>query len=101
MARSKPTLARLHELTPGQFADFFALLAERTKSATRDGKPFFTCRFRDRRRIVSCMVWADGGRFEECEKTWQEGQFYKVRAKYTEHERYGPQIEIDQIRPIA
>ena len=40
MARPKPPLARLHELTVGQYADFFVLLAKRRKSTTRDGKPF-------------------------------------------------------------
>src|SRR5206468_5910569 len=98
MARSKPTLARLHDLTPGQFADFFVLLAERTKGATREGKPFYTCRFKDAKRTVSLMVWADSGWFEACEKDWREGHFYKVRGGYVEHERYGPQIEIVNIR---
>jgi 3'-5' exoribonuclease len=46
------------------------------------------------------MVWADGGRFEECETKWQAGAFYKVRGTYRESDRYGPQIEIQQIRPI-
>lgn len=101
MARSKPILVRLHELTDGQHADFFALLAERTKSATREGKPFYTCRFRDVCRTVTFMVWADGGRFEECEKDWREGQFYKIRGRYHEHDRYGPQIEIEQIRAVT
>jgi 3'-5' exoribonuclease len=27
------------------------------------------------------------------------GHFYKVRARYGEHERYGPQIELEMIRP--
>ena len=40
MSRSKPPLSRLHEMTPGQAGDFFVLLAERTRAATRDGKPF-------------------------------------------------------------
>jgi 3'-5' exoribonuclease len=46
------------------------------------------------------MAWADGPLFETCEKEWREGQFFKVRAVYGEHERYGPQIEIQMIRPI-
>jgi 3'-5' exoribonuclease len=100
MARSKPSLARLHDLTPGQFADFYVLLAERTKNATREGKPFYNCRFRDTRRTVSFMVWADGGFYEECENTWRAGQFYKVRGTYSEHDRFGAQIDIQQIRPI-
>ena len=36
MARARPPLVRLSDLIPGQFADFFALLAERTRGVTRD-----------------------------------------------------------------
>ena len=33
---------------------------------------------------------------------WHAGQFYKLRAVYGEHERYGPQlIELNAIRPAA
>ncbi len=56
MARLKPSLARLCDLASGQFADFFALLSERIKKETRDGKPYFACRFRDARRTVGFMV---------------------------------------------
>jgi 3'-5' exoribonuclease len=97
MSRLKPAPVPLHELVPGQLADFFAVLAERTRGATREGKPFFTCRFRDLRRTVTFMVWADGGWFEDCER-WQPGQFFKIRGRYAEHERYGPQIDIQNIR---
>jgi 3'-5' exoribonuclease len=101
MARSKPPLVPLSELTPGQSGDFFVLLAERTKGATRDGKPFYTCRFRDARRVVTFMVWSDGPWFEACEAEWQAGRFYKIRGTLTEHERYGLQIEIQNLRPVA
>lgn len=100
MARNKPPLVALHELTPGQHADFFALLGEKSRSATRDGKPYFVVRFRDFRKAVSFMVWGDSKWFEPCEREWQEGQFYKLRAIYGEHERYGPQIELENIRPV-
>jgi 3'-5' exoribonuclease len=47
------------------------------------------------------MVWQDSPRFEECERDWQVGGFYKLRAVYGEHERYGPQlIEVSAIRPV-
>lgn len=98
MARTRPPLVRLSELDPGESGDFFVLLAERTRSATRDGKPFYTCRFRDARRTVTFMVWADGGWFEACERDWQAGHFYKIRGAYQQHEKYGPQIEIHNIR---
>src|SRR5258708_6665367 len=100
MARPKPPLLRLSELTPGQTADFFAVLADKTKGATRDGKPFYTCRFRDARRTVTLMVWADSPTFEECQTDWQPGHYFKLRAKYGDHERYGPQIELEMIRPV-
>lgn len=101
MTRPKPAPIRLGDLTPGQHADCFALLHERGKSATREGKPYYICRFRDARRTVTLMVWADGGWFEACERDWAAGQFYKLRVTYGEHERYGPQIELHQIRPVA
>jgi 3'-5' exoribonuclease len=101
VARPKPTLARLCELETGQFADFFALLSERTKKETRDGKPYYACRFRDARRTVGFMAWADGGWYEACEHDWQEGQLFKIRGLYGEHEKYGPQIEIQNIRAIT
>lgn len=100
MPRTKPPPVRLSEVSAGTVADFYALLAEKSKGATRDGKPFYTCRFRDSKRTVSYMAWADGPLFEACEKEWREGQFFKVRAVYGEHERYGPQIEIQMIRPV-
>ena len=100
MPRPKPTLARLCDLESGQFADFFALLSERIKKETRDGKPYFACRFRDARRTVGFMVWADGGWYQACEREWRQGEFYKIRGQYSEHEKYGPQIEIQNIRAV-
>ena len=47
------------------------------------------------------MVWDDGPWFEACERDWQVGQFYKLRAAYGEHEHYGPQsTEIHALRPV-
>lgn len=100
MSRPKPSLLRLCEMTPGQAGDFFVYLAERSKGQTRDGKPYYLCKFRDARRTAAVMVWADGGRFEECETKWAEGHFYKIRGAYHESERYGPQIEIHQLRAV-
>jgi 3'-5' exoribonuclease len=101
MARTKPPLLRLHELTPGQHADFFALLVDKTKGATRDGKPYFSCRFRDARRSATLMVWADSPTYKPCESEWQPGHFYKLRGTYGEHERYGPQIDAELVRPVT
>ncbi|HJZ58267.1 MAG TPA: HD domain-containing protein [Gemmataceae bacterium] len=97
----KPPLLKLSELQSGQSADFFAQLAEKTRNSTRDGKPFYSCRFRDAHRTVSAVpIWADSPHFEDCQDHWQPGQFYKVRGVFSTHEKYGPQIDIDQIRPV-
>ena len=101
MPRAKPPLTRLSELTTGQSGDFFVQLVEKHKNATRDGKPFFNCRFRDARRTVTLMVWADSSWYEACEKDWQVGHFYKVRGTFVENERYGPQIEVANIRAAS
>ena len=100
MPRPKPIIRRLSELATGQLGDIFALLTERTKGATRDGKPFFSCKFRDARRTANAMIWADSERFVECERDWLPGQFFKVRATYEDHRQYGPRIDIHNIRPV-
>src|SRR5262249_29829812 len=84
----------LHQLTAGQQADCFAVLTECTKGTTRDGKPYYVCRFSDGQRTVANMVWADTPWFKACESEWQQGQIYKLRVTYGEHEKYGPQIEL-------
>jgi 3'-5' exoribonuclease len=101
MARPPIPLLKLSDLLPGQLADCFALLAERSRGQTRDGKPFFTCRFRDARRTASVMVWADGPFFAPCEADWKPGTFFKLRAVYSEHERYGPQLDVKNVRPAT
>jgi 3'-5' exoribonuclease len=46
------------------------------------------------------MAWKDSTWYEPCQGEWQEGQFYKVRGVYSEHEKFGPQIDIHNIRPV-
>ena len=102
MSKAKPTPVPLGELVPGQQADFFALLAEKARGTTSQGKPYFACRFRDARRSVTLMVWQDNPWYEPCERDWQVGQFYKLRAVYGEHERYGSQLtELHAIRAVT
>jgi 3'-5' exoribonuclease len=98
--KSKPPVVKLHDIKVGQTADFFALLTEKSRGLTRDGNPFYSCRLKDSRRTVSCVIWADSALFADCEKAWQVGTVYKLRATFSEHERYGPQIDIRQIREV-
>src|SRR5437870_3472423 len=100
MSNAKPPLVRLAEMTAGQAGDFFALLVERTRGARKDGKPFYTCRFRDGGRTTTAMIWSDGDWYVDCERDWREGQFFKIRGVYQEHPTYGPQIELKSIRIV-
>jgi 3'-5' exoribonuclease len=96
----KPVLAKLSELQPGNYVDCFVQLAEKIRKASRDGKPHLACKYRDARRTVGAVpIWADAPLFEPAQE-WQVGQFFKVRATYTEHEKYGPQLDVEQIRPV-
>jgi 3'-5' exoribonuclease len=95
-----PKLVPLSEMVEGQEADLFVLLAAKTDGTTRDGKPFFRVTFRDAGREVSFPIWRDSAHFDACREQWLPGQFFKVRAIYTET-KYGPQLDIRKIRPIA
>lgn len=94
--RAIPIL-RLDELTPGQEADLFLLLAAREELPTRDGKKYLRVTFRDATREVSFPIWNDSPHAQACRDEWNPGAFYKVRATYRESQ-YGPQLEIERIR---
>ncbi len=97
----KPVLAKLSDLRAGDYVDCFVQLAEKARGTTRDGNPFFTCKYRDARRTVGAVpIWADAPLFEQAQE-WHVGQFFKVRATYLERDKYGPQLDIEQIRPVA
>jgi len=100
MAQAR-VIRKLCELGPQQIADFFALLHERTHAKTREGKPYFACKFRDAKRTATCMVWGDSDLFAECERDWLPGAFYKLRATYDEHRQYGPTLFVHKLRPVV
>jgi 3'-5' exoribonuclease len=97
-ARVRPVI--LSQVEPGVITDFFALLAEKTRQSTRDGKPFYQCRFQDAHRVVTTVVWSDAETYPSCESQWLVGGYYKIRGTYYVHEKYGPQIEILQLREV-
>jgi 3'-5' exoribonuclease len=93
-------LLKLSELVPGEPAVCFAQLAVKARSSTSAGKPYFACKFRDNARTAAAVpIWSDAPLFEPCQK-WLPGQFFKIRGTYTLHEKFGPQLEIAEIRPI-
>src|SRR3954470_967321 len=98
MSRGKPPIMPLSAMESGQWGDCFVLLTERKTGKAANGKPFFTCRFRDAARVATYMVWGDGPHYADCEQRWQVGRCYKLRCVYGEHEKYGPQVEVQQVR---
>src|SRR4051812_33970178 len=100
MAATRANVVPLADLVPGQQADFFAVLLDRVRGTTREGKPYFHCRFGDARRTVSLMAWGDDRWYAPAQGEWRPGEFYKLRALYPEHDRYGPQIELLNLRPV-
>lgn len=94
-------LVPLHDLLVGQTAETFVLFADRIPGNTREGKPYFTCRFKDRFRQATAMIWAESPWFLDCEKAWVLGQAYSLTVTYSHHDKYGPQIEILKWRNIV
>ena len=99
MPRADPV--PLSQLAAGPPGDCYALLSEKSADRTRQGKPFYTCTFRDKTRNYTAKIWADSPTFAECESDWVAGQVYKLRAVLTDHPQYGWQLEIVQARAVA
>ncbi len=95
----EPQISRLSDLQPKQSADCFVLLANKEKSKTRDGKPYYRVTLRDAIRATTSMIWNDSTFFPECDSVWQPGQFYKVRGRYQETD-FGPQFDLEKIRLV-
>lgn len=97
--RTSGQMTPLGSLGPGDQGDCFVLLVSKERGTTRDGKPFFRVGFRDPKRSVTVMIWRDTPWFEQCDTDWHPGSFFKIRCTYFENQ-YGPQIELERIRPI-
>lgn len=90
----------LSELTDGQEADTFALLASKSEQSTKEGKPYWRVSFRDARREIAFPIWNNSPHYDACGTQWKAGAFYKIRGQYRETS-FGPQLEIRAIRPAT
>ena len=97
---SASDLRKLSEFESGEAGDCFALLSKKEQAETRDGKPYYRCQFRDVKRTVTAMIWSDSTWFELCNSSWETGEYFKIRCRYSENQ-YGPQIDIERIRSIT
>ncbi|MBL4884537.1 MAG: HD domain-containing protein [Planctomycetaceae bacterium] len=96
---SEGIVRKLSDFESGEPGDCFALLSKKEQAETRDGKPYYRCQFRDVKRTVTSMIWSDSTWYEQCHNSWQTGEYFKLRCRYSENQ-YGPQIEIERIRAI-
>ncbi|VAX39360.1 3'-_5' exoribonuclease Bsu YhaM [hydrothermal vent metagenome] len=88
------------ELIPGEEEECFVLLASKEAASTRDGKPYYRVKFRDKQRSATAMVWSDSTWFAACDNKWKEGAYYFLRCTFTES-KYGPQLDLDFVRPVT
>lgn len=94
-------IIKLHQLDPQVPAAFFALLSEKIPRTTRnDGKPYFSCKFRDRKRTVHATIWPDSPWATLCETNWSVGGLYRIQGVLFDNDRHGLALEIRDIRDV-
>ena len=89
----------LRELSLGDEADLFLLLAVKESGTTRAGEPFWLLTFRDGTGDIEVAVWINSPWFAACQKEWKVGDFFKVRASLRDS-RWGPTLDIRKIRHV-
>ena len=94
------SIVRLSDLQHDQEAECFAALVKKVPGTTYKGEPFVRCYFRDRRKQVEAVLWANS-RWLKLSDGWTPGEPYRMRVLATIKPKYGLQLEILSIRPIS
>ncbi|HEV3166288.1 MAG TPA: HD domain-containing protein, partial [Isosphaeraceae bacterium] len=100
MAGTDTAVVRLSDLTDGQTAECFGALVKKVRGATYKNEPFIKCYFRDKRVTLEAPIWHNHP-FHQQAAEWLEGVAYRLRVRGELKPRYGLQIEILDIRPVA
>ena len=90
----------LSQLTTTEASDCYVQLVEKERRVTKEGKPFYKVRFRDRNNTANAVLWSDSALYNDCERFWRPGGFYKIRASF-KNTNFGPQLELFRIREIT
>jgi 3'-5' exoribonuclease len=85
----------LNELTDGAEVDQVLLVRDAERRRRRDGGDYLRLQLGDRTGAVACMVW-DG--LAEVEQVARAGAAVLVSGRYTLHPRFGPQINLRELR---
>jgi 3'-5' exoribonuclease len=85
----------LNELSDGVEIDQVLLVREAELRRRRDGGEYLRLQLGDRTGAVACMVWEQ---LEEAQELARAGAPVKVSGRYTVHPRFGPQINLRDLR---
>jgi 3'-5' exoribonuclease len=85
----------LNELTDGAEVDGVFIVREVERRRRRDGGDYLRLQIGDRTGAVTCMVWEE---LEEAELLARAGEPVRVAGRYTVHPRFGPQINLHELR---
>ncbi|MFO0956968.1 MAG: HD domain-containing protein [Isosphaeraceae bacterium] len=88
----------LSQLTDGQEAVCFAMLANKTRGVTKRNEPFVKCYFRDRVKTLEAPIWASHKFIHECER-WNDGMPYRLVVRAEQKANFGLQLDLLEIRP--
>jgi 3'-5' exoribonuclease len=85
----------LNELTDGMEVDHVLLVRESERRQRRDGGEYLRLQLGDRTGTVVCMVWEEPA---EAELLARAGAPVRVSGRYVVHPRFGPQINLRELR---
>ncbi len=86
----------LNEFSDGAEIDQVLLVRGAELRRRRDGGEYLRLQLGDRTGAVACMVWEELGEVQELARA---GAPVSVRGRYTVHPRFGPQINLRDLRP--
>jgi 3'-5' exoribonuclease len=88
----------VNELQDGMEIDQILLVREAERRQRRDGGDYLRLHLGDRTGAIVCMVWEELGEIEDLARA---GAPVHVRGRYTVHPRFGPQINLRDLREPA
>jgi 3'-5' exoribonuclease len=88
----------LNELQDGMEMDQVLVVREAERRPRRDGGEYVRLQLGDRTGAVACMVWE---RLAEALEHARVGTPVRVSGRYTVHPRFGPQINLRDLRPAT
>lgn len=96
-----PRILTLSDIQVDRNTDCFAQLFQIETKTDKTGKPYYKAWFRDAKTKISIHIWSNSPYFHQVEKELKQGRFYKLRLTLTQHNLYGQQVKLLQIREVT